>query len=461
MTTLHTSHADCGCGAAGVTNGTDLGGLYGADLPNNPFHALRVAYGMLLGEDDFRVLMGNPRGKLMLHSSWLHGRGVVWGMASTVADDEVRVEPGLAIDGWGRELRLTARWCLSASAWVQRWLDDQETFVDCESRTVHAWIVAEFDSCLDRPVPALADPCDVTRKHDDFSRIFETTRIVVVDAAPVLPPSYHRVRVLLGLDEVGENDPAGREALDALSEVVQVPWDDRAGALLKWFRRLAARDVMDLEPVRADGDDCPPLPPVPEEAAGVLLAKLEITISARNGCANVESVRVDPDVRTALLPTSTIAELTCGLAPGILGRYSRPDADGPRLIRDSVHWTSDHTRVSFRVTKPLAKGSVEGAIQVSSLADDGRGWSEDDVERVQVSSDGLNVRVYLDQEPKYETVRLIVRGTGRRALFGADPRVPFAGIEGGPPGTEDDGHDAVITMRIAELSSTPPRRAES
>ena len=452
MTTTHTSRTDCGCGASDTSPAVGL--------PNRPFEALRVAYGMLLGEDDFGVLLGNPRGKLMLHNAWLHGRGVIWGMAVNAAADELRVLPGLAVDGWGRELRLPSSWCQSTMAWAQRWLDDQEKFADCETVTVDAWVVAEFDACLGSPVPALADPCDVTRKHDEYSRAFETTRITLVDKRPAVPPSYHRLRVLFGLDEVGDPDPAGEEALAALAEVVAAPWDRRAATLLTWFRQLAACDEMDLQPVTEEGDDCLPYAPVPEDAAGVVLAKVAIVASVRGGCATVESVSVDPKVRTALLPTTTIAELTCGLAPGVMGQSSAADAGGPRLIRSSVRWTGDHSRVSFRVTKPLAPGSDEGAVLVSSLADDGRGWSEDDVERVQVSADGLNVRVYLDQEPKYETVRLIVRGTGRRAFFGVDPRVPFAGMEEGPPGTADDGHDAVLTLRIERSSTSSPRRAD-
>ena len=53
------------------------GGRRDADLPVNPFLALRARFGMLLGEDDFLTLMGNGRGKLMLHNAWLHGSGVV------------------------------------------------------------------------------------------------------------------------------------------------------------------------------------------------------------------------------------------------------------------------------------------------------------------------------------------------------------------------------------------------
>ena len=80
-----TRDVDCSCGDCGP-----------GDLPVNPYEALRVSFGMLLGADDFRAMTGNPRGKQMLHSAWLHGSGVVWGF------DVCR-------DGWSR--------CKSVPGW--------------------------------------------------------------------------------------------------------------------------------------------------------------------------------------------------------------------------------------------------------------------------------------------------------------------------------------------------------
>src|SRR5690349_2287087 len=89
------------------------------DLPVNPFLALRVSYGMLLGEEDFRALMGNPRGKQMLHNAWLHGCGVVDGYGVYAEGTRtLRVKPGLAIDGQGRELALTADHCIDVEKWI-------------------------------------------------------------------------------------------------------------------------------------------------------------------------------------------------------------------------------------------------------------------------------------------------------------------------------------------------------
>lgn len=448
----HDHHAGCGCGC-----GCGSGGA-GTDLPNTPFEALRVAYGMLLGEDDFRVLMGHPRGKLMLHQAWLHGRGTVWGLGVDHDGDQLTVGPGLAVDGWGRELRLTSSWCLSMEAWAQRWLEDQDKFVDCETVTACAWIVAEYDACDGRSVPALADPCDVNRRHDDQSRTYESCRITMADRPPRTVTSYRRLRMLLGLAPISD-DAAGHDVRTAREEIGDCSGQERVEELLRHFRRLAAMDEVELGPLREEGDDCPPLAPLPEEEAGVLLGEARIEIRAKGGCATVVSVSVDPWIRPVLLPTKLIGELTCGLAPGLL-TDAECDAGGPRLIRDSVTWLDGNSQLMFSVTRPIAEGSQEDGVEVSSLDDDGRGWSKKKVKKIHLSSDRRTVHVFLDGPPRFATVRIVVRGTGRTSLFGEDPRVPFAGVVGGPPGTTDDGHDAVITERLPSSPAYSSTRSD-
>ncbi|MGW8779151.1 hypothetical protein ACWGNM_13890 [Streptomyces sp. NPDC055796] len=487
MTALGSGGTPCGCGCGSAPDlPTDPaygggpcgpGPCGGDELPVNPFLALRVAFGMLLGEDDFRVLMGNPRGKLMLHNAWLHGPGVVWGLGTVRDGDELRVLPGLAVDGLGRELTLEAAWCVSLTAWARDWIEahppgeePKDAAADAPAaegsepgpprrHTVEAWILAEFASCPDRPVPALADPCDVTRRHDDFSRIVETARITIRSTAPAPWRPYHRVRVLLGLDEAAPGDTAGQEALREAVEVARVPADRRAPALLAAFRRLAAADATALAPERAEGDMCPPWAPVAEDHAPVVLARLAVALSEYDGCVRIEEVRADPSVRTALLPATTVQELVCGLAPGIIGAAAEADAGGPRLIRGSLAWSREHTVLSFEVTAPLAAGSAEPeGIEITSLSDSGRGWASDEVAGIRVSADGLRVKVDLDQRPAYETVRVRVRGTGPKPLYGRHPRAPFAGLEGGPPGTADEGNDAVVTVHLPRQAA--PGRTE-
>ncbi|MER5731880.1 hypothetical protein ABT084_26680 [Streptomyces sp. NPDC002138] len=481
MTALGTgSTTPCGCGGASApdlpTDGSrgtvcDPGPCSGDELAANPFLALRVAFGMLLGEDDFRVLMGNPRGKQMLHNAWLHGPGVVWGLGVKREGGELRVVPGLAVDGLGRELSLDTSWCVSLADWAAAWAarhpepghappdpgPSSEQTPPCPpaSRIVEAWVLAEFAACPDRPVPALADPCDVTRRHDDFSRIVETARITIRSEAPAPWRPYHRVRVLLGLDEVRPGDRAGEEARCAAAEVARVPAPRRAPALLDAFRRLAALDATEQAPERAEGDACPPRAPVTEDHAAVVLARLTVEVTQYEECVRIGEVTLDAGVRTAVLPTTTVQELLCGLAPGLVGAPAAPDAGGPRLVPDSLAWSREHTVLSFDVTVPLAQGSAEPqGVEISSLSDAGRGWADDEVAGIRVSADGYRVKVDLDQRPAYETVRIRVRGTGSKPLYGKDPLVPFAGVVDGPPGTADEGNDAIITVRLPRVSAT-------
>jgi hypothetical protein len=463
MTTLGEHMTTGGPGGGTPTSGSTTGspsGQHDVDPPVNPFLALRVTFGMLLGEDDFRVLMGNPRGKQMLHSAWLHGRGVVWGMGVEQEGDQLVVSPGLAVDGHGRELRLDVRWCKPLRKWAEEW---QKAYPPGKEdagrsrRTVTAWLLAEFGGCLDRPVPALADPCDVTRKHDDYSRVVESVRLLIRPEPPYLPHPYRRVRMLLGLQPITD-DSAGEQAADAIESVNAANPPKRAVELLRQLRLLAARDATDWPPRPEEGEPPPGMFPVTEREAGVVLARLSVEITEQDDCVGFGQVTVDPDVRSVLIPTATIQELAAGLAPGVLGADTREDAGGPRLVTGSVHWSRGNSRVSFWVTKPIAPGSGESGIEVNSLSQAGRGWSPAHIDGVTLQDNGLRVVVELDNPPAYRWGRLLIRGTGPTPLFGRDPLVPFAGVEGGPPGTEHDGHDAA---HVTDLSASEESRTES
>jgi hypothetical protein len=449
----HTSQPDCreqGLTAAGEP-GTSQPYCRDDDLPVNPFLALRVSYGMLLGEEDFRDLMGNPRGKQMLHNAWLHGAGVVWGyQVRRDGTRRLRVTPGLALDSIGRKLLLDTDSCLDLDAWLRDRRQNQQLGAgDCDEQEVHACLVATFDTCLARPVPALADPCDLSRKYNECSRVVETVRLELreeecPDPAPV-PGPYHRVRVLLGLDRVGDTDPAGELARDRRRAVVAQPAHRRAWALLAAFRELAALDVAELEPASEEGDACPTLFPGTEDNAGVVLARVRLTTRGD------EITEVEPylDARPSLVATGTIQELVCGLAPALLGSESEQDAGGPRVIPQSVYWADDASRFTFKVTSSLVRSTLSlrepPSLLVTSLSD--RGWVPEDLDRVEYDDTTKTVTVTFHDPPVYDLVRVIVRGTGPTPVVGTN-RVPLAGLVGGPPGTTQDGHDAVLTMTI-------------
>src|SRR5688500_2769616 len=145
----------CGNGNRYGTNGSAL-------LPISPFYAPRYHFGMLLGVDDFESEQAYHRGKVRLHNAWLHRAGVVWGLRVDAPRMEggdgslkggPRVAPGLALDGVGRELFLSALACVNLPAWYEAHREDpelQEIVEIGEDGTVtfDAHVVARFRACL-------------------------------------------------------------------------------------------------------------------------------------------------------------------------------------------------------------------------------------------------------------------------------------------------------------------------
>ncbi|QEU96627.1 hypothetical protein [Streptomyces kanamyceticus] len=424
------------------------------DLPVNPFLALRARYGMLLGEDDFMTLIGHGRGKLMLHNAWLHGPGIVHGYHVTVTVDAeahtLRVSAGLAVDGLGRELHLDGDWCGDLAALVRAFAGEGTVGGSGQERTVDAWLSARIDPYETAPVPALADPCDLSRQHTANSRVVERVRLTLRPGpCPAPPPApYHRVRVLLGLDEAAPGDLAGHEAAEAAARVAELPEERRTAALLDAFHRLAAADAADLTPFTPD-DGSPSLFPHDEPGA-VPLAALRLRVHGYGKELRLLDHHIDLGGRPTLLPTATVADLVCGLAPALLAAHTAVDAGGPRVAR-TVEWPHPHV-LRLRVTAPLLRGSLTGRpVTVTSLS--AHGWVHEDIARIAYGPDELTLSVFLHDPPVYDLVRVTVRGTGPTPVFGARPRVPLAGLVGGPPGSEHDGHDAVLTLRSGSAAT--------
>jgi hypothetical protein len=262
--------------------------------------------------------------------------------------------------------------------------------------------------------------------------------------------------VLLGLDPVGPHDRPGEQAREARHRVLDVPAHERPRELLRQFRRMAACDVADIEPASEPNESWPTLFPVLEADSAVVLARVEIDVRDTDGCLDVLEVRVDGCIRTALIPTTTIQDLACGLAPELIGDLGDPrDAGGPRVDPDSIEWSEDALRLTFAVTAPLVPGTVtRRSIAITSLAE--RGWVEEDLYSVTYRPEHRHVVVHLADRPVNELVRLVVRGTGAMPVFGEDPVAPLAGIVGGPPGTVHEGHDAVLSLRNPLIPEADP-----
>ncbi len=64
----------------------------------------RYFHGQLLSADDFQDEQTYFRNKHCLHNRLLHGSGVVTGLKTSMGPDRIRLEPGLALDCFGREI---------------------------------------------------------------------------------------------------------------------------------------------------------------------------------------------------------------------------------------------------------------------------------------------------------------------------------------------------------------------
>jgi len=377
--------------------------------PANPFLALRTSYGMLLGQGDFDVLVGYPRGKQMLHGAWLHGPGVVWGYRVEAKEPHtIDVGTGLAVDGWGRELHLGTAVNIDL-----RDLLKTSPLPEGGSRTAEAWLAAAYRPRPSHPVPALADPCDVSRKHSEFSRTSETVRFLLL-ARPPGDTAYTRLRKLRGAG------PVTPEA----------------------FHTAAVLDTMEREPADR-GHDAPF--PVDEAQAPVILAKLTLRVRGST-LDGVEAV--DPAARGVLLPTGLLQELA---SPG--GGQESPDAGGPRVVDGSLEWHDKGCGLRFRLDGPVLGRSLDHrTLSVACLT--AEGWSEPEITGIAYHSGRSSVSVTLSELPPAARVRVVVRGTGPFCVLGADG-VPLAGLTGGPPGGRAQGHDAVL------IGTTPDERKEA
>lgn len=314
--------------------------------PASPLVALNAHFGMLLGVPEIEILSSYPRGKARLHNAWLHGHGVVWGYGVRVGklpgdpsdvtpDQELRVEPGLALAPAGQELYLERAACLDLGAWFARHEDEvrgDPSFSEADGVvSFDAHVTLRPRACLTRPVPAIAQPCSEAAGGTAFSRLSEQVDLRLQAGRPAAPPAppYHRLRVLFALEAALL--PADQDVLDARDAVLALPSEQQPRAYLEAFRRFAALDTVDLS--------APPgtLFPAADDAPIVLAVVAGVRLTQQDGVwllvGDPPPPVVDVTVRPALVATSSIQELLCGplfVAPPAPAPEPEPAPDAKR-----------------------------------------------------------------------------------------------------------------------------------
>ncbi|GAA2471644.1 hypothetical protein [Terrabacter carboxydivorans] len=76
-------------------------------LPDTPRRRVNFFEGRLVTAEDLGSEQQASRERVWLHNRMLHGAGVVAGFEVSVEGEELVVSPGMAIDGFGREIVLT------------------------------------------------------------------------------------------------------------------------------------------------------------------------------------------------------------------------------------------------------------------------------------------------------------------------------------------------------------------
>jgi hypothetical protein len=392
-TTIPDTFADCGDGGS---------------LPADPFTALRFHFGMLLGVDDFEVEQGFHHGKQRLHNAWLHRDGVVWGLAVGVDRGEIRVLPGLALDGAGRELHLDDPACLSVTAWYQEHAADVGAEPG-ESGSVKfdAYVIARYATCPMRPVPALAEPCTGMASETAYSRTYETVDIRLVPGPPPDPPAppYHRLHVLFGLE--APSLPADQPVVDARNAALAAA--DRAAAFLAALDELAVLDTIDLQPAALPDEPATRFPALDDD--GVVLARvtgIRLDPGGEDGTGwTLGAAEVDYAGRRSLLATQAIQELLCG-SEGATG--------GPTF--GDVTFDTGAKTVTLTATAALEPTTVtKDTFSVSTF--DG-GWTVQKVKNVALDGTNTQVTLTVDALPAGKKIRVLASGTGPTPILGAD-----------------------------------------
>lgn len=477
----------------------------------DPFRSLRAHFGMLLGVDDFETIDAYHRGKMWLHSAWLHRAGSIWGLdvQIDVEHNEIRVTRGLAVDALGRELHLDYDACVNIGEWFLKHREEFDFDDSADTIQLDAHVVIQFKECLTRQVPALTETCDGSGQTTAYSRVEETVELLLRPGlAPVQNVPYHRLRLFFGLEEPLHEDPddpdspivaADAEVLSERERIDGLPPDQQAPECLQVFRRFAALDGIDLHPATTmDGQNYslfPNAPPAPLVLANLNQLVLERTDGGRR-LAESDPGTVDVSVRPTHVATSTIQELLCGhchaasesggdspesdtepgdaespestteptetdppepepaepTAPAALpvaaeARSAGP-ADGPRIDPDSI-------QLKLNGARPQITFTVSKALHPASV----------DKQAVSVSvfhnKEGwqpVKIRqINFQQAAKQVLIRPFQVPEGhlvRLIVRGTGPApmldtnlVPLAGSLAGPPADEHNGHDFVLMLK--------------
>lgn len=411
-----------------------------AALPDNPQCTLNYHFGQLLGVEDFRAEQGFHLGRSRRHQRLLHGHGVVAGypVSYKPAITELRVGPGYAVDGLGRDLVLDADQCVNLAKWwaarVSAKEADYNDVIDKADLTIDLDLVVCYATCLTAPVPAIAEPCAGAASDLAYSRVCETVRLQLVRRkARVIGPITKPDRPI---DRQPEDQPldAAKEAKAAQVIALKAAGRTKIADLLPDTRD----ELIDL---LAAQDIAPPDESNPQDLCLTLATLNGVHIKKDGQTWQVDIAAIDIHVRQTLLSTAVLQSL---LTPTL---DTPPTPIGPQPVTGGAKATGDLITLAF--DQRLAKASVLGGVFTVTQFDQATGWSSFSV------TDAAYAEPTDPPDPQPPTVtlkldraltagqltRVSVNGSGATPLLGANL------IPAGAPRADRDGHVISITIQ--------------
>lgn len=209
-----------------------------ADL--DPSKRVNYTLGMIIGADDLRQDQRYLTARDERHQRTLHGWGVVSGLVVDIdPEGRLRVQPGLAVDGIGRDICLDRAQCADLLAWLNARADDVDT-----TAPVDVWVLLCYDTCETELLPVPSGPCQSLEDSLAASRVVDSYVLELSLADPGqrqdrAHPSF--VDVMTGL-------------VDDTADV-----DDKRSALQRFVAERGVEPAYAGPCLNAAGDPCVPL----------------------------------------------------------------------------------------------------------------------------------------------------------------------------------------------------------
>ncbi|MDJ0621412.1 MAG: hypothetical protein QNJ17_00520 [Desulfocapsaceae bacterium] len=274
----------------------------------------RVLYeaGMMLGLEATRDEQAYHRRRLTRHQYWLHGYGTLAGLLvgmdpSSHANDtedilvRLHVNPGIAIDGLGREILVHETYCINLSQWleVQSEANLLEGF-DSGSNLLWLKVTVRQKDCLLAKQPVLAKKLNISTDAVQPSRSADSVQLELI---PELPPAAdERYSPWAGHSPIADTLPGLNDAEQLLLDDLEVSNPAAAAQLSLHAKLLHALDENSIATQNL-ADEL-------EVGARLLLARLSISTNDVNTITvNPELISINNLVRPFLSTASQLAWL--------------------------------------------------------------------------------------------------------------------------------------------------------